>query len=97
MEFTRVIAKNGSKKFVKNLGWLLRNSKLVSRLEVRKAAEISGFEAVLVAQLTDGRIFEALFASLEVLERWLKRPIFLGVSLNWLGVQTVVTKKVGKS
>jgi hypothetical protein len=62
---------------VKNLGWLLKNWALVTRIFL-----VDGF---LIAQLFDGRSYLTSFACLDVAREWLDRPVFHGLPLNDCG------------
>ena len=76
----------GSKKEVKNLGWLLANWKLVSRITVKKhSPTFPHTDALLVVDMDDGRIFTCDFASSSLLLRFLHRPVFIGMTIHWFG------------
>lgn len=76
----------GSKKEVKNLGWLLANWKLVSRITVKKhSPTFPHTDALLVVDMDDGRIFTCDFASSSLLLRFLHRPVFMGKDIIWFG------------
>lgn len=73
-------------KQVKNLGWLLRNWQQVSGFTVSPHPEVSrGFQpdCVLIAHLKGGGEYQTGFSSAEILKRWLKRPVFKGLSVDW--------------
>lgn len=80
---------------VKNLGWLLRNWKLVESFQVTTTEPMSlngdymNQNGYLAAHLRDGRVYFCTWASLTVCREWLHRPVFRGVKINWCGVQTV--------
>lgn len=69
---------------VKNLGWLLRNWQKVSAFSV-VAHTSNGLDAKLTAHLRDGGGYETEFQSRAVLWRFLKRPVFLTLPLDWFG------------
>ena len=80
---------DGSYKKVKNLGWLLRNWKDVDRFKVIRG---TASQARLVAYMRDGREFDTQFASKDVLWNFLKRPVFIGLHVNWFGQEHVISK-----
>lgn len=69
---------------VQNLGWLLRNWKEVERFEVNEPFKKSDGEALLRAHLKDGGEYTTVFASASVLWDFLHRPVFFGLSLQWM-------------
>jgi hypothetical protein len=74
---------NGTTKPVKNLGWLLRNWKLVDHFVFNKNEADQYNDGVLCAILKDGRKFLTLFASEAVLwDVFLRRPVFYGLSIT---------------
>lgn len=81
---------DGTTKEVKNLGYLLRNWKVVDRFEAYSSDD-KGY-TTLRAIMNDGRIYEVDFAAKNVLWNWLKRPVFLGVPLNWFGKEHIISK-----
>lgn len=79
-----------SVKTVKNLGWLLRHWKEVKEFYISHVdgRNFPNPEYRMQACLTDGRMYETDWASLEILWHWLDRPVFRGVKLNWFGEKT---------
>lgn len=79
---------SGAIKRVKNLGWLIRNWKLVGKFEVIRDTEFPN-EAILIAFDRSNRlIYSSPFASLSICREWLHRPVFRTLPLLWLGKQT---------
>lgn len=71
---------DGPVRSVKNLGWLLRNWKDVSRFEVTR--DPTGYSnALLTAHLRDGGFYRTMFMDRGVLIRFLDRPVFRGVAV----------------
>ena len=81
-------------KKVKNLGWLLRNWKLVRKFHVIKSSNPDD-DAYLIAILRDGgRTYETGFASRKVLWEFLDRPVFRGAKLLWSEVDGTIVETV---
>ena len=68
----------GTTKSVKNLGWLLRHWKEVSRIKLIKLDQ----EATVIAHLSGDDIFSSDFASFEVAKGFLDRPVFRGLPIE---------------
>ena len=81
-----IINTDGSVKPVKNLGWLLKNWKLVSEFEVIEMERGTG---LLIAHLKDGRKYSTNWASFSLCREWLHRPVFIGVPLQYGNEETV--------
>jgi hypothetical protein len=71
-------AKGGTKP-VKNLGWLLRNTAKVTKLNVGADPIGDPNAAVLTAKLDNGDMFVSRFASREVLLNWIQRRSLKGL------------------
>lgn len=72
---------------VKNLGWLLRNWQSVESFTIKPhPPEPRGFqtEALLIAHLKGGGEYQTGFACASILKRWLDRPAFRGVKIDWV-------------
>lgn len=91
--------------YVRNLGWLLRNWKLIERFEVRvhpkRALECPGLppDAYLTAygERVNGRtgkregfFYQTDYASDHVLARFLDRPVFRGLPIDWYGERMAI-------
>jgi hypothetical protein len=81
-----IINADGTIKSVKNLGWLLRNWKLVKEFEI---IEMEQGEGLMIAHLKDGRKYSTNWASFTLCKEWLHRPVFIGVPLQWGNEKTV--------
>ena len=72
-------------KEVKNLGWLLRNWKLVASFDLSKVTGLP-YDAVLTAHLKPNskkiHSYVSSFAAYSIAENFLKRPVFFGLKLN---------------
>lgn len=79
----------GAEREVKNLGWLLRHTGRVIRLEVEVSPR-SDRDARLSAVLEGAERYVTDFADREVLRRWLDRPVFRGKVCVWFGEPRVV-------
>lgn len=78
---------------VKNLGWLLRNWAGVKEFRVYTAGLGNpSDDAVLVAEMRDGRIYETGFADKTVLAKFLKRPVFYDLPCIIDGLESRITK-----
>ena len=74
-------------KTVKNLGYLLRNwSRVVEFRVTTQNLTNPGDDALFVAELYGGDIYQTGFASSTILLTWIKRPVFYGVPLYVDGV-----------
>lgn len=79
-----VVRPDGSHRYVKNLGWLLRHASEVSWVHVHKPViDIGGYNAVLTAGTRDGQVYAILFADKSILEDWLDRPSLSHVRPIW--------------
>lgn len=74
-------------KRVKNLGWLLANWTLITRIYLVKSAS-RYYDGFLIAHLFDGRVYLTSYASFDVARRFLSRSIFRGLPLNDCGTET---------
>lgn len=97
------IERDGIRRSVKNLGWLLNNWRSVERftvtggphmecaldLEMYAACDCWKIGYTLVAHLRNGGRYVTPFTNSDVLRRWLHRPVFRGVSINFCGAETV--------
>jgi hypothetical protein len=72
---------DGPVRSVKNLGWLRRHWKDVSRFEVTRDPTGYG-AALLTAHLRDGGFYRTPFADASVLINFLDRPVFRGVAVK---------------
>lgn len=82
---------NGKK--VKNLGWLLRNWKNVKEFRVyTQNLTNPADDAILTAEMLDGRVYETGFADKITLNRFLRRPVFYGLVVVWDGERRLITK-----
>ena len=80
-------------KQVKNLGWLLRNWQQVKEFRVyTEGLSNKHDDAVLTAEMHDGRIYETGFASGAILWSFLHRPVFYDLTVNWCGEEKVIRK-----
>jgi hypothetical protein len=81
------VTQNGKRTRVKNLGWLLRNWKLVKSFHIYPYPETGepGLkpDAFLVAALDKDGTYETGFQSAKILERFLARPVFYGLACTW--------------
>lgn len=67
---------------VKNLGWLLRNWRNVDSFSFYYSPAKTGcVDGVLSARMTDGSFYRTEFACLSVCFRFLRRPVFDGLTL----------------
>jgi hypothetical protein len=84
---------------VKNLGWLLRHWQDVEYFAVRRIGarrrETCSCSVVLIAQLRDGRTYETHYADASILRDWLHRPVFIGLTVWWLGARTTIARDNG--
>lgn len=71
---------HGTRKSVKNLGWLLRHASEARSIEVR-ANGLNGNEATLLV-LGDEWVFYTPFASAAVCEAWIARPSLAGLPVS---------------
>ena len=87
---------------VANLGWLLRHDGDIAQFRVYPAVRcvknrvsqkmweiptgMTHTDAVLVADLEDGRMFVCRWASHTIMWEWLNRPRFRGQRVQWFGV-----------
>ena len=90
---TSIVYPDGRLRTVKNLGWLLRNWKNVDHFKVVPGTIKEHHEAKLYEYMTDGTFFRANFADKTVLWNWLKRPVFLGLTVDWFGEEHIISKQ----
>lgn len=84
--------KGGPKtKTVTNLGWLLRNWQKVERIRVVKANRGNN-DAILSAKLKGGGWYATPYASTEILQDFLDRPVFQGLEVSWFGKKMRIGK-----
>jgi hypothetical protein len=83
----KVIDQHGKVTEVKNLGWLLRNWKRVTRFEVGPARPDSKYwhACHLTAFLAGGGRYECHWADKDVCKDWLHRPVFRTLPVLWFG------------
>jgi hypothetical protein len=91
------IEKDGRKRTVKNLGWLLRNWKQVESFVITSRTERPLRINVdpschMEAKLRAGVSYHTDWGSRDVLATWIVRPVFVGVKVNWFGKDLVVKK-----
>jgi len=86
---------NGTKRPVKNLGWLLRHWSEVESFSFFYAPKSDTVgDGVLSARLRDGSFYRTDFASLTVCFRFLHRPVFGGLKLEvFAGSETTAPSK----
>lgn len=91
-------------KYLRSLGWVLRNHKTIQRIEVRDHSRKSledpwAPEAYVIfhGERVCGRTakrqalrFEADYVSTRILWGFLGRPIFRGLPLNWFGTKVII-------
>lgn len=71
-------------KFVNNLGWLLKHWKGVKEFRVyTQGLTNHSDDAILVAEMLDGKIYETGFACKDVLKDFLQRPVFYSLGCTW--------------
>lgn len=78
-----VISINGHPRPVKNLGWILRNWKLVDSVKFHYNPTETCNDVMVEFYLKDGRKFMSTYASFTVFLDWIDRPIFRGIGL-WI-------------
>lgn len=81
MQRATITSPDGKVRTVKNLGWLLRHWKDVTRVAVNISTE-QHTDCVLVAYTRNGSIYETPYASLTVLFGFLDRPVFRGLPFH---------------
>ena len=70
----------GVSRNVKNLGWLLRNTHKVAKIELWELPEGRGqFVATLTERSVPVWEFRANFASFQIMQKWVRRPSLSGV------------------
>ncbi len=79
--------RDGKKREVRNLGWLIRNWRAVESFRFEMNKETSRCDGLLIAHLRDGGKYVSEYASLSVCFNWLKRPIFQGQTLTIVSAQ----------
>jgi hypothetical protein len=94
---TYILKPDGTKKAIKNLGWLLRNWKRVDRFTVYKCSQDSRWECGLTAHLRDGSSYHTDWACRSVCANWLARPVFIGLPVEWFGKKLTVAKGFAES
>lgn len=76
---SRIVSADGKIKPVKNLGWILRNWRLVDYFTFTHTPKNPSQDGILCAILKDGRRYETGFAHLSVCRYFLRRPVFFGL------------------
>jgi hypothetical protein len=77
-----IVQTDGTSRTVKNLGWLLRHWAEVQQFELRSNRDGTGR---MVAYLTRDRRYETDWASCTLAARWIHRPVFAGVPVQFRG------------
>lgn len=55
----------------------------------------SGYpDCLLLARLKDGGLYATHYASIDVLRRWLDRPVFRSLPVAWFGVKLTIGKEI---
>jgi hypothetical protein len=80
---TFLVRKNGTYRKIKNLGWLLKNWQHVHEFHVRPTPDRGRVR--LTAVLSHPRYwrFEITWNDASIMERWLQRPVFMNVKINY--------------
>lgn len=83
---------DGTIRKVKNLGWIIRNWKNIASLEWQSTPHSGPVKdsGVFAAYMRDGSKYLTEYASYEVFQQWVKRPVFEGLKMTVNGVDTVV-------
>jgi hypothetical protein len=97
----KLVYKNGLEKKITNLGWLLKNWKLIDRFELTKLAPMGPAGAILRAYIKESanpqlNHYETEWASFALALNWLARPVFLGVPISVHRDHRVLTTRVGE-
>lgn len=73
-------------KKVKNLGWVLRNWRKVKSLEFNlfsaSLQHDTMVDGLFIANMEDGGIFKAGYASFAIFLGWIDRPVFRGLPIK---------------
>jgi len=83
-----VVTEEGRSHAVKNLGWLLRNWKQITRFELQRDHGPAQ-EALMVAYFPHGH-YTTNWASWNLMLAWLDRPIFRGLPVSLDGASDKV-------
>lgn len=84
---------NGDVRHVKNLGWLLRHWKEIVRFDwITNPNAYRWPDGTLSAYLRDGDVYRIEWGSGTVCQRWLNRPIFRGLPIDWDGRRHIIQK-----
>ena len=79
---------------VKNLGWLIRNWRIVDAFDVYPHPPVIGGlqpDVYLVARLSDGRTYETGYSDIGVMRAWLKRSQTLhDVPITYHGAKLIL-------
>ena len=89
-----VVYPDGTVREVKNLGYMLRNWRMIEAIQVSDfEAEVGcACDAFMSVDFKDGRIYTTGFMDKEILRRFLDRSIFRGLPCYWFGREEVITK-----
>jgi hypothetical protein len=72
-------------RWAKNLGWLLRHGRDVESVTVK---DHDTSDCIMFARLRTGDLFVSTWEDRAVCRKWLKRPLFKGLPLDWFGEET---------
>lgn len=86
-----ILTKNGKTRTVKNLGWLLRNWREVESFKLAKHGKFPNDEGRMTAFLKCGGKYETGWASFDLMQEWIKRPVFFG-----LKAEIVISYRIAK-
>jgi hypothetical protein len=90
-----VVYPDGTVKQVKNLGYMLRNWKMIEAIQVCDFEAEAGepqrnCDAFMSVDFKDGRIYTTGFMDRGILARFLNRPVLRGLPVNWFGHECTV-------
>lgn len=85
-----IIRQDGSKKIVKNLGWLLRHWKEVDSFNIDTSR--SEYSPSLTAHMNNGDRFVSYWADSSILLNWIKRPVFYGLPVIIDGKEYIIER-----
>jgi len=93
---------DGKVKRVKNLGYMLRNWSSIEDIHVMDFVSEQDdntrprfVDAFMSVDFTDGRNYTTGFMDKGILCRFLDRPVFRGLTVNWYGEDIVIEKGFG--
>lgn len=78
---------NGKVKTVRNLGWILRHWKDVESFTITDEGNARAWGCKLRANLKDGAVYETNFADRDVCYKFLHRPSFHGIRVEWFNLE----------